>query len=302
MEKYLVFPVEEYEKRINKARTLMEQLKLDACVFSKTSNITYFSGYTSYLFSSDFRPFFFVVPQKGDCVFVIPELEKEGAIRVSWCDNARTWGWFNWCEAKDPITILVNVLCDMKLDTANIGIELGNGQRLGMTQAHFADLKSRLSKLTFKPCDQVVWPCRSIKSPLEIELLRKSGKANDLGCQAAVDAIKVDTTEKEVEISMCRGFLDGGALPSFMTITSGQERNTMANPVASFNKIKYGDYVCMDFGCTYLGYTTDVTRGVFVGEVSAKGRQLYEAVRNIQEHAAKTIKPGIPISVWKNLE
>lgn len=296
MEKFLVFPVEEFEQRAQKARAIMEENNIDACVFSKGSNITYFGGYYSYLFDSDFRPFFFVLPLKGEPVLVVPELEKNGALRTSWIDYARTWGIFPQCEALDPITVLFYALRDLNLSNANVAFELKNGQRIGMTQEQLGQLKGFLPDMNIVASDPVVWGCRSIKSPAEVEYLKKSGKANDLGCARAVEAIRAGATEKEVELAMCRGFLEGGAIPGFMTITSGAARNSMANPVASNNVIKHGDLVVMDFGCKYDGYITDVTRGIFVGEVSPRAKQIFDVVVEAYYAGCAAIKPGEPVS------
>lgn len=295
MEKFMTFTEQEYLSRAEKARKLMVQEGIDACIFSKGTNITYFSGYLSYLFDADFRPFVFILPANGEPVFVIPAFEAPGALRNSWCQNVRPWGTFDYCETADPIEMLAITLKDMKLDKANVGIELDNGQRMGMTQAQLADLKRRLPELNLVRSDPVVWGCRKIKSSEEQDYFRKSGLACDLGCKRAVEAMREGVSEKEVELAMCRGFLEGGGIPSFMTITSGPERNTMPNPYASYNKLKKGDLLVMDYGCKYEGYTTDATRVVFIGEASARGQELFKGVIDIHEKIMAAVKPGIPI-------
>lgn len=295
MEKFMLFTEEEFQARAKKAREIMAQEGIDACIFSKGSNITYFSGYQSYLFEGDFRPFFFVLPLNDEPVFVVPAFEAPGALRNSWCENARTWGTFDYCETADPIEMLAMTLKDLKLEKANVGLELTNGQRMGMTQAQLAQLQAALPDMKLVRNDAVVWGCRKIKSPAELELFRKCGRACDLGCQRAVEVMRVGATEKDVELAMCRGFLEGGGIPSFMTITSGPERNTMPNPYASYNVLKDGDFLVMDFGCTYDGYTTDATRGVFIRNASQRGKDLFKAVIDIHQHVVDEIRPGVPI-------
>jgi Xaa-Pro aminopeptidase len=142
MEKFMTFTEEEFKTRANKAREIMAKEGLDACVFSKGSNITYFSGYLSYLFQGDFRPFFFILPLNDEPLFVVPAFEGPGALRNSWCQNARYWGTLKNCETTDPIKMLAVALKDLHLEDANIGFELANGQRLGMTQQQLSELIS----------------------------------------------------------------------------------------------------------------------------------------------------------------
>jgi Xaa-Pro aminopeptidase len=96
---------------------------------------------------------------------------------------------------------------------------------------------------------------------------------------------------------MCHGFLEGGGMPSFMTITSGPERNAMPNPYASHNKIRHGDFLVMDFGCTYEGYISDQTRTVFIEEASPRGIELFKAVVDIHDTMLAIVKPGVEIRV-----
>lgn len=105
MEKFMLFTEAEFSDRVNKAKEIMIREGMDACVFSKGSNIVYFSGYDSYLFAADFRPFFFVLPVQGEAMFVVPAFEAPAALRNSWCSNARVWGTYSYCQTADPIEI-----------------------------------------------------------------------------------------------------------------------------------------------------------------------------------------------------
>jgi len=293
MEKYLVFSTEEYAQRTAKARRLMEEQGIDACVFSKAANIVYFSGYLTTLFDSHFRPFFFVLPLTGAPVLVVPDLEKGGAEKTSWVDDVRIWGGSKRCVAPDPITLLADVLKELQVEKGTIGLELGHGQRLGMTYEQFLDMQKALPDMKLVNSDGVVWPCRMIKSAAEIAFMKKSGYANDQGFEAAVNAIREGATEKEVEIAMAKDFIEAGALPAFMTITAGVNRYDMMNPFASEKVVmKKGDMVVMDFGCRYEGYYSDVTRGVFVGEPHPRAAELYQAVNDVNRHCLEVIKPG----------
>lgn len=293
MKKFLVFSEEEYRARNEKARALMELHGIDACVFTKGANLIYFSGYRTSLYNSDFRPFFYVLPRNGDPVLVVPALEYGGAYKTSWINDVRIWGGKNPNVKKDPVELLVDVLKEKKLDSATLGFELGQGQRLGMTMAQYTQLLQAAPHI--KPIDNssVVWPCRMIKSPAEIDLIKKSTYANDMGFQAAVDAIGEGVSEKTVEIAMATAMTSNGAVPDFMTVTAGVDRYDMMNPSASEKVImKKGDMVVMDFGCMYSHYYSDTTRGVFVGQPNPRAAELYTAIRDVAEHALLTAKPG----------
>jgi len=297
MQKYLSFSVEEYERRASKARDLMARHGLDACLFTKGANLIYFSGYRTTLFDSEFRPFLFLLPTDADPVLIVPNLEYGGAVKTSWVEDVRMWGGTKGCAASDPIALLVDVLREKKLDAARVGLELSNGQRLAMTVEQYRQFREGVPNLQVADNDVVVWPCRMVKSPAEIEYVRQACRANDAGFEAAVDAIRDGATEKEVETAMASAMVGHGAIPAFMTVTAGRNRYDMMNPYASDKVVmKKGDMVVMDFGCTYEGYYADVTRGVFVGEPHPRAVELYKAVRDINEHALAAARPGNPVS------
>ena len=297
MEKYLVFSEQEYKKRNDKAKKLMEKEGLDGCIFCKAANLMYFSGYVTTLFSSDFRPFFYILPREGEPCLVVPALEKGGAEKTSFINNVRIWGGKNTGAPNDPVTLLIDLIKESRLDGKRLGFELSMGQRLGMTIEQFNQLQNGLPQMQVGDNAGVVWPCRMIKSPAEIDLIRKSCKANDDGFNAAVDAIRHGVTEKEVETAMAMAMVKSGGIPKFMTITAGVNRYDMMNPDASpIVTLKDGDMVVMDFGCTYDRYYSDVTRGVFVGKPNPRAEEIYKVVRDVSEHALEQAKPGNPVS------
>src|SRR5205085_3932442 len=60
--------------------------------------------------------------------------------------------------------------------------------------------------------------------------------------------------------------------------------------------IEDGDVVLLDFGGTWEGYYSDITRTVFVGEhpqPDSEKARVYELVAGAQEKAVKAAKPGM---------
>lgn len=297
MQKYLSFTVDEYLERARKIVKRMGEQGMDGMVFTKAANLMYFTGYTTTLYNSQFRPFLAVFPASGDPVLIVPNLEYGGAVKTTWIEDVRMWGNTKGCAGKDPVELLQAVMVEKGLSRSKVGIELGNGHRLGMTMEQYMRLRELLPGVEFVDSSNAIWDVRMVKSPAEIEYIRKSCQANDMGFQAAVDAIRQGATEKEVACAMARAMVEGGAVPDFLTVAAGPNRYDMMNPYASESVvIRDGDMVVMDFGCRYEGYYSDVTRGVFVGKVHPRAAELYKAVRDINEHALEAAKPGNPIS------
>ena len=55
-------------------------------------------------------------------------------------------------------------------------------------------------------------------------------------------------------------------------------------------------FVVCDFGVILGGYCSDMTRTVYVGRVPAEARAFYNAVREAQQAALDTVRPGVQVS------
>ncbi|MFQ5868943.1 MAG: M24 family metallopeptidase [Candidatus Zixiibacteriota bacterium] len=82
-------------------------------------------------------------------------------------------------------------------------------------------------------------------------------------------------------------------MPSFETIVASGVRSAMPHGVASTKKIKKGEFVTMDFGGQYQGYSSDITRTVVVGKATSKQKKIYNLVLEAQLAALSEAKGGM---------
>lgn len=135
---------------------------------------------------------------------------------------------------------------------------------------------------------------RSIKSCDEIASMQAAQDIADKTFTYILGYIKTGMTEIEIAIAMeDRARLLGSEKPSFDYIVAAGANSSRPHAVPSGNKVKRGDFITLDFGCTINGYCSDMTRTVAVGEVSGKQREVYELVLHAQSAALEVIKPGI---------
>lgn len=292
--KFLVFSREEYAKRLDHAKRLMEQHQLDALLVSAPPNLVYLTGYRTNLFDSNFRPFLAVIPLNGDPTLLLPDLELGVGQEVSPFEDVRAWGRTKGCFAPDPVTAVSEVVKEKGLSQARIGLELGTGMRLGMGLDQYNQLQSILPSITWYNSAPLLWELRKVKSAQEIEYIRESQRITDAAYHAALDFAREGVTEKELQQVLGTTMMREGADKiGFLIVTSGPDRYKMTNPYASRRKLQNGDMVILDIGAIYEGYWSDITRGFFIGGVSDEQRRFYEAARAITEDTVKAVKPGV---------
>ena len=66
----------------------------------------------------------------------------------------------------------------------------------------------------------------------------------------------------------------------------------MPHAVPTDRRIQNGDVIVIDMGCKYDGYCSDMTRTIFVGDVSDDIKRAYDLVLNNQEMVLKYLNDG----------
>jgi Xaa-Pro aminopeptidase len=163
--------------------------------------------------------------------------------------------------------------------------------------AQFDELRSFLPNVSFMPSSGPIWKLRCKKSSLEIQYLKEACRITDKAIEAAADFIQEGRSEREVSMVLGMTMMKEGAdFPRSLSISSGAGNYDVINGLSTDRRFKKGDMINIDFGALYKGYCSDITRSVFVGNPLERSKAFYLASKQIQEHACKAVRPGIPVS------
>ena len=87
---------------------------------------------------------------------------------------------------------------------------------------------------------------------------------------------------------------NGCTKSSFDSIVASGAGSSMPHYETSMTKkIRNGDVLLIDMGCTYQGYNSDLTRTLFIGSIDPFMKTIYGIVRRAQEAACASVRPGI---------
>ncbi len=290
---FLDFSVDEYRQRLERIHGLMEEQEIDGLLLSMPTNLIYSTGYRTFLMLSGSRPFLAVVPQGKEPVLILPNLEVGSARKTSWVKDIRGWGSGLYADKSDVYELLADVLKENNLQNGRLGIELGHGQRIGMTLEEWDKTQATAPDVEWVDAGALMWAARMVKSEREIEYLRVTCQAADAGFMSAYAAAREGVVEREVTRALAMGMLGAGAdtLASLIT-SSGLDRYDMINPYATDRKLKSGEQMIFDFGCWYRGYRSDITRWFYIGEPSEEQRRNNDAALEIYYDTLEAVKPG----------
>ncbi|WP_106849349.1 aminopeptidase P family protein [Blastococcus sp. Marseille-P5729] len=136
---------------------------------------------------------------------------------------------------------------------------------------------------------------RAIKDDEEIALLRQAAHIADQALTELIEAggIIPGRSERDIAIDLDFRMLRLGAEEvSFETIVATGPNSAIPHHRPGERVLESGDLGKIDFGATYRGYHSDMTRTYGVGSIADWQREIYEAVASAQRAGAQALRIG----------
>ena len=177
---------------------------------------------------------------------------------------------------------------------ADFGVTaLGYEERYLTAEEYFYYEKNLNARLV--PYNKPIYDFRGTKEDWELALMRKAQAITDKAFAEVVTRIHPGMTELELqaELIYCM-YKNGGTGLAFDPIVVSGPNTSLPHGVAGERVIQAGDFVTMDFGASYMGYCSDMTRTVAVGYATDEMKQVYDTVLKAQLAAIAITKAGVP--------
>jgi Xaa-Pro dipeptidase len=271
-------------KRLQKLTASLRTSNLDAVILNPGPTLKYLSGLNFHLME---RPVvLFVAPDK-DPVLVLPELELPKVDLFPYKVQAFTYG-ENPSEWDDAFR---NAAQALGLDGKRIGVE---PRQLRLLE--FRHVKAGAPEADYPDASDVLSELRLKKDKAEVDAMRKAVKIAQDALEAVIPQIKIGMTERELSSELVMQLLKHGSeseLPFAPIVSAGPNS---ANPHASptERKLQAGDLLVVDWGATYDGYISDLTRTFAVGEVDEEYKKIHTIVQEANAAGCAAARPGAP--------
>lgn len=146
----------------------------------------------------------------------------------------------------------------------------------------------------FIELDNSVMALRNVKDIDEIEMMKKANNIAEKSFQELLNEVKPGKSERELaalfDYIMAK---NGSHGVSFYTILLTGAHTSMPHGVPDDRLVQDGDFVLFDFGATYCGYHSDMTRTVAVGHATDEMTEAYNLVLNAQKAGIKALGDGV---------
>lgn len=255
--------------RISKTAAALASAGVDALLVTNLTNVRYLTGFSGTNGQ-------LLVGSKGATFFTDPRYAARAGDLV---------------EGADVVVYPARItdVLDEHLSAWSVG---SLGIESSMTLSEHDDLKARLGRdlVTTKG---IVEELRRTKDEAEVAAIREAIRIGDEAFAWVLDRLVPGVKERDIaldlEVRMRQSGADGIAFPP---IVGSGPLSAHIHHSASDRAFEKGDLVLLDFGCTFDGYCSDLTRTVVLGPASDDQLELYALVLEAHNAGLAAAGPG----------
>jgi len=157
------------------------------------------------------------------------------------------------------------------------------------------NLEDRFPGVVVKDAAPAIWELRSIKSPAEIDWLRKVGRLGVEAHLAMMRATRIGAPEYEMSAAFEYACKNAGARDiAYNVIISSAENHPYLHYYRHNRVLKDGDFIVVDAGPSWNYYVVDISASYPAsGKFTPRQREIYEAAWAVEEACKQVYRPGI---------
>lgn len=261
----------------------MAAAHLDAVALNPGPSLAYLTGLTFHLMERPVVGFF--VPGR-DPALVLPSLEMLKVQGLSYPVAAFPYGETpsSWYDAFHSATQ------SLHLDGKRIGVE---PRALRLLEFHY--IQAGAPHADFPDASAALGSLRLCKDEVEAQKMRRAVEIAEAALTATIPHIKTGISEKELAAELTVQLLRHGSdpeLPFAPIVSSGPNS---ANPHASPSErlLQPGDLLVVDWGATFEGYISDLTRTFALGPIDPELAKIHEIVQQANAAGRAAAAPGV---------
>lgn len=135
---------------------------------------------------------------------------------------------------------------------------------------------------------------RSIKQPIEIDLMKQACDITKSGIERLLKFIKPGVWEYEIEAELIHEFVRQRSKGfAYTPIVASGANACVLHYIENNAQCKDGDVILLDVGAEYANYASDLTRCIPVsGRFTDRQKAVYNSVLHVKNEAQKLLVPG----------
>jgi Xaa-Pro aminopeptidase len=293
-----VIPSAEYRQRWRKIQGMMGENRLDLLVAYADDRAAFGPAHARWLANIPvyFEPMCVLIPADGEPALLTGPESDEYARLIGHIPDVRVLREFTHPDEDYPYS-KIQGLGEVAAEIIGVGQAI---RRVGLAGRGLigaeilAALRQALPAAEWIDIEAEICNLRSQKTPAEIEVIRHAYHIAEAGIQAAIDAIGVGVSEREVaaeaESAMRHAGAEGTGIDTI--VASGpNSRPILAR--STFRRIQSDELVLLTVAPRYEGYHGAIGRVVIMGNPGDAPSKALHVACKAQEACYKALKPGV---------
>ncbi|HPR34650.1 MAG TPA: Xaa-Pro peptidase family protein [Anaerolineaceae bacterium] len=272
------------DKRIEALAVQLAQRGLDWVALNPGPSLQYLTGLSFHLME---RPVVVLVGKSGQVKVLLPELERAKVADLPFNAEIITFG-------DDPASwqgIYQQALSAISTNSLRVGVE--------PTRLRFLELdllREALPKAEFVDGSAALAGLRMRKGDEELKAMRQAAIIAQNALLKTLETVKPGQSELQISAELMVQLFRAGSeaeLPFAPIVSTGPNS---ANPHASPTDrvLQEGEMLLIDWGASFAGYFSDITRTFFCGEPNDEMKQIADLVEKANAAARLGGKAGMP--------
>jgi len=262
--------------RLQRVQVALADAGFDALLLATGTNLLFLSGYPTVELTLA-RPFYLIVPARGEPVLLVHAGREAEARRYGWIDDVRTYRRLSVA----PLDELRRAFSDRGVLHGRIGLELGREQRLGMPVAELERVRDELATARFEDAAELLWGLRMIKTDDDVAAIRR--------------ACRITAAAYRETFAVTRGGEDDRTAARRLA-SAMSDRNGRDPWVPLDRRLGRGDMLWFDAGCSVDGFWSDFSRSGVVGSPSADQREAQRQIVGLTARGVAMVRPGVAVA------
>jgi Xaa-Pro dipeptidase len=292
-----VFTREEYLGRIEKTKQLMQKKGIELLVVSHPANMNYLTGYDGWSFYV--HQCVLVSLDKEEPLWIGRGMDANGCRITSFLKNENIYEYAdNYVQSleRHPMQYVADIVKKHGWDKKTVGVEM---DQFYFTAQAYVELQKSLPNAKFTNGNAVVNWVRVVKSPAELEMMKRAGQIAVKVMDAAKKHIQVgvrecDAASKIVEAQYAGTSEYGGDYPAIVPLMMAGEATKTPHLTWSDKTFKRDEAVLLELTGAYKHYHAPIARTIYLGENPPQlMKDTAEVVMDGLQKTLEWIKPGV---------
>lgn len=284
---------------LNRSRltSLMEKAGVPALISAKPENAIYLTSYHpmgSRTIRDRLTYVLYFADEKKAPLALCPSVDLRQMRELSWFPGDCIMPFVEFKTGKDQGLVadkygfLAEQIRNAGFDAEKIGIETSF-----LPENILNSFREALPAAKLVNCDPIIKRARAVKTPDEIERLRKACRATQEGCKKLMEcASKLAYEDEAAAAARAASMLEGAETIGFCAVGSSLRSANVHNN-ARHERIAKGDVFRFDYGAVYDGYWGDLARTFVIGKPNPEQLKYHSAVLAAQEAGLKAARAGV---------